>query len=341
MTLVSGKISSNFSLIALIKNQGSDVNDEFLIFLKHLEERNFFSTEIGHIVELVAQELYNLTSDLNIAIAGFVYTYSTIITPGIEKEIEGIVNINSNISNLLKSLKILSKCVSKFKITPTSSINFFEGENFRRLIIVVTRDIRALVIELVYRLVILENINRVVGLKKNLKDSFTIETFKIFVPIANRLGLWNLKWKLEDFSFRDLEPEIYFKIVTLLAENRAAREKYMNHCIEEIRNRLLENGFTGNKFEVSGRTKNIYSIYAKMKQLYCYSKGILPSKLPYNEFNKFLYSNFNSCFESVYDLFGIRVLCNSIPDCYAALGVIHSLFRPAQSHSSNSRHFID
>ena len=346
MTLTSDKISSNFNLIALIKGEIADadrsnISDEFCNFLKHLEEQNFFSTEIGRIVEVVAKELYELTSDWNIAVAGLIYAYSSLNNDIHQPKIESIINLNLDISNLLKSLKILSKCISKFKITPTSNINFFEGENFRRLLIVVTRDIRALVIELVYRLVILENINRVVGLKKLLKDSFTIETFKIFVPIANRLGLWKIKWKLEDFSFRELEPKIYFKIVTLLSDTRSEREKYMNYCIDEIRNRLVENGFTSTKFEVSGRTKNIYSIYAKMKQLYCYSKGIVPSKLPANEFNKSLDGNFNSSFESVYDLFGIRVVCNSIPDCYAALGVIHSLFRPAQTPRRNSSHFID
>jgi guanosine-3',5'-bis(diphosphate) 3'-pyrophosphohydrolase len=344
MTLISGKISSNFNLVALIKDEIADRDsthstDAVLNFLRKLEEKDFFLTEFGQIIEQVAQELYNLTSDLNIAIAGFFYTYSSLNQEAGHEDIEGIVNLN--VSNLLKSLKILSKCVSKFNLAPNSNVNFFEGENFRRLIIVVTRDIRALVIELVYRLVVLEKINRVVGLKKLLKDSFSIETFKIFVPIANRLGLWNIKWKLEDFAFRELEPEIYFKIVTLLAENRSEREKYMNHCIHEIRDRLLEYGFTGTKFEVSGRTKNIYSIYAKMKQLYCYSKGLVPSKLPSHEFNKFLSNNFNSCFESVYDLFGIRVICSTIPDCYAALGVIHSLFRPAQTPRRNSSHFID
>ncbi|MBR8839445.1 MAG: bifunctional (p)ppGpp synthetase/guanosine-3',5'-bis(diphosphate) 3'-pyrophosphohydrolase [Stigonema ocellatum SAG 48.90 = DSM 106950] len=346
MTVISSNVSSNFNLIALMKGEIADVafsntSDELLTFLRHLEERDFFSTEIGRIVEAVAKELYYLTSDLNIAVAGLLYTYYSVNKDTRAQDVESIVHLNLNISNLLKSLKILSKCISKFKITPTSNINFFEGENFRRLIIVVTRDIRALVIELVYRLVILENINRVIGLKKVLKDSFTIETFKIFVPIANRLGLWNIKWKLEDFSFRELEPKIYFRIVTLLSETRSEREKYMNYCIDEIRNRLVENGFTSTKFEVSGRTKNIYSIYAKMKQLYCYSKGMVPSKLPSHEFNKFLYSNFNSCFEAVYDLFGIRVICNSIPDCYAALGVIHSLFRPSQTPRRNSSHFID
>jgi len=346
MTLTSEKFSGNFNLAALIKDEIADKklsnnSDELFNFLSRLEEQNFFSTEIGHTVQQVARELYNLTSDLNIAAAGLIYTYNSINKDTHEPEIESAVNFNSDISNLLKSLKILSKCISKFKITPNSNINFFEGENFRRLIIVVTRDIRALVIELVYRLVILENINRVIGLKKNLKESFVIETFKIFVPIANRLGLWKIKWKLEDFAFREIEPEIYFKIVTLLSENRAEREKYMNYCIDEIRHKLLENGFTDTKFEVSGRTKNIYSIYGKMKQLYCYGKGMVPSKLPSHEFNKFLYSNFNSCFESVYDLFGIRVVCNSIPDCYAALGIIHSLFRPAQTPRRNSSHFID
>ncbi len=346
MTLISGKTHTDFNLTNLIRSEKRDINtsisdDKMLDFLSKLEEENFFSTPIGQIVELVAKELYNLTLDLNIAIAGLIYTYSSINKETSQQEIESTVNSNTDISNLLKSLKILSKCISKFKLTPNSNINFFEGENFRRLIIVVTRDIRALVIELVYRLVILENINRIRGLKAFLKDSFTIETFKIFVPIANRLGLWNIKWKLEDFSFRELEPEIYFKIVSLLSENRSEREKYMNYCIDEIRNKLIENGFVGNKFDVSGRTKNIYSIYAKMKQLYCYSKGLVPSKLPSHEFNKFLSSNFNSCFEAVYDLFGIRVICSSIPDCYAALGLIHSLFRPAQTPRRNSSHFID
>ncbi|MBW4632653.1 MAG: TGS domain-containing protein [Iphinoe sp. HA4291-MV1] len=348
MTLIAGQVNSTFDIDSFLRGKittGHLINhmpEELLNFLKHLAAEDFFSTEIGHIVELVTKELYELTSDLNIAVAGFIYTYSLLKNTDIcEQNIENIVNYNPDISNQLKSLRVLSKCISKFKVASSSHKSFFEGENFRRLLFVVTRDIRALFIELVYRRVILENINCIVSLRKFLKDNFVIETFKIFVPIANRLGLWSVKWKLEDFSFRELESEIYFRIVALLSETRSEREKYMNYCIEEIRNNLLENGFLGGKFEVFGRTKNIYSIYAKMKQLYCYTRGTVPSKFPSGEFNKFLYSNFNTCFESVYDLFGIRVLCNSIPDCYAALGVIHSLFHPAQTPRRNSSHFID
>jgi guanosine-3',5'-bis(diphosphate) 3'-pyrophosphohydrolase len=348
MVFISDKYNFTFDLTALFNDEKLDedlshISGDLRNFLKQVEPESFCLTTTGHLSELVAKELYNLTSDVNTAVAGLAYTYFSLENnENLSQNIENIFNSNTEISQHLKNLKILSNCISKFKITSTGGTNsFLDGENFRRLVFVVTRDIRALVIELVYRVVILENINFYPELKELLKESFIIETFKIFVPVANRLGLWSIKWKLEDYSFREQEPKIYSRIVKLLSETCEEREDYMNYCVDEIRNRLIENNFHESTFDVFGRTKNIYSIYAKMKQLHCYNKGTVPSKLSSEEFNKFLYTNFNSCFESVYDLIGIRVICSSVSDCYAALGVIHSLFHPAPTPRRKKSHVID
>jgi GTP pyrophosphokinase len=122
----------------------------------------------------------------------------------------------------------------------------------------------------------------------------------IFAPLANRLGVWQVKWELEDLSFRYLEPDLYKKIARLLDEKRLGREQYIADVREQLRQELHKNGVVA---EVSGRPKHIYSIYKKMKR-----KGV--------------------DFSEVYDVRAVRVLVSDLKDCYTALGVVHSLWQP-------------
>jgi GTP pyrophosphokinase len=126
------------------------------------------------------------------------------------------------------------------------------------------------------------------------------ETMDIFAPLANRLGIWQMKWELEDLSFRYSSPEKYKEIATFLAERRLDREREMNEIIARLQSITANEGI---KVEIFGRPKHIYSIFKKMQR-----KGVP--------------------FEQVHDVRGVRVIVPDVPACYSVLGVIHTHWRP-------------
>jgi len=126
------------------------------------------------------------------------------------------------------------------------------------------------------------------------------ETLEIFAPLANRLGIWQIKWELEDLSFRYINPEKYREIAQNLAETRVERERQMQEIIDRLNTILQDAGIHA---EITGRSKHIYSIYRKM----------IEKQKP---------------FEQVRDIRGVRLIVSDIPACYAALGLIHTHWRP-------------
>jgi GTP pyrophosphokinase len=126
---------------------------------------------------------------------------------------------------------------------------------------------------------------------------------EIYAPLANRLGIWQLKWELEDLSFRYLEPERYKHIAKLLQTKRGSRERYISQVERILKEELARNGIEA---EVKGRAKHIYSIAQKAEKYAEQQKG----------------------FEQIYDLLALRVIVNTIGDCYNALGVVHGLWHP-------------
>jgi GTP pyrophosphokinase len=131
------------------------------------------------------------------------------------------------------------------------------------------------------------------------------ETMEIFAPLANRLGVWQIKWELEDLAFRYLEPERYREIAELLASKRAVREKQVAEAIDVLNEHLASHGIHA---EITGRAKHIYSIYQKLQRYAAQSKS----------------------FDQIYDLLAVRVFVDRVEDCYAALGIVHALWRPIQ-----------
>jgi len=171
------------------------------------------------------------------------------------------------------------------------------NETLRKVFLAMGDDIRVVLIKLADRL---HNMRTLGYMPEEKRKRIAQQTLDIFAPLANRLGIWQIKWELEDLAFRYVNPEKYREIAENLAERRQDRERQIQQIIQRLQTILRENGI---KAEISGRPKHIYSIYKKMAE-----KG--------------------KTFEMVRDLRAVRCIVKDIPSCYAALGVIHTHWRP-------------
>ncbi|MGH2588858.1 MAG: RelA/SpoT family protein, partial [Dehalococcoidia bacterium] len=189
--------------------------------------------------------------------------------------------------------------LESIKLRPTAS-DAEDAENLRKMFLAMAEDVRVVIIKLADRL---HNMRTLDAMPEEHRLRKARETMEIYAPLANRLGIWQMKWELEDLSFRHLEPVKYREIAQLVASKRASRERYIAQ-VEQILNAELEN--QGVTAEVSGRAKHIYSIYQKIRKYAAQGKS----------------------FSEIYDLLALRVLVDSVSDCYNALGVVHGLWHP-------------
>lgn len=174
-----------------------------------------------------------------------------------------------------------------------------QSESFRKLLLSVAEDGRVVLIALAERL---QQLRTPSAATADRRQTLARETLDIFAPLANRLGIGQLKWELEDLAFRELEPERYHRLAKQLEESRLNRERYVERVEMLLRGHLSRARIDA---QVCGRVKHIYSIWRKMQR-----KG-----LP---------------FEEIFDVRALRVLVDSVPDCYSALGVVHALWKPVQ-----------
>jgi GTP diphosphokinase / guanosine-3',5'-bis(diphosphate) 3'-diphosphatase len=172
-----------------------------------------------------------------------------------------------------------------------------QAENYRKMMVAMATDVRVILIKLADRL---HNMRTLGALDKKKQQEKARETLEIFAPLAHRLGIHAIKWELEDLAFSTLHPRKYEEIKELVAQQRAEREKYVTDAGKFLSEELKAVGI---KAEISGRAKHFYSIYTKMTR-----KG--------REFNE------------IFDLTAMRVLVGSVKDCYGAIGIIHSLWKP-------------
>jgi GTP pyrophosphokinase len=192
-------------------------------------------------------------------------------------------------------LRLGSFSISMLPGTSTTSLSANQAESLRKMLLAIVTDPRLVLIRLAAQLHRLRESREAPVAER---ERLAFETKEIYAPLANRLGVWQLKWELEDWSFRYLDPENYKRVAGWLASKRIDRERYIAEVIEQIRAELARAGIEA---EVAGRPKHIYSIWRKMQR-----KGL--------------------SFEQLYDIRAVRVLVQTIADCYAALGIVHSLW---------------
>ena len=172
-----------------------------------------------------------------------------------------------------------------------------QAENLRKIFLAMAKDIRVILIKLADRLHNLRTLSSMPLIKRQYTAR---ETLEIFAPITSRLGMWRIKWELEDLSFSHLEPEKYKELAQKVALKRAEREKVIHEAIAVIERKLAEHGM---KAHIEGRPKHLYSIYKKLTK-----KG--------------------KDFSEIYDLFALRIIVNNVEECYTVLGTVHSLWIP-------------
>lgn len=198
-------------------------------------------------------------------------------------------NFGQEIADIVDGLTKISKLEFRTKQEE-------QAENFRKMLIAMAKDIRVIFIKLADRL---HNMRTIKYMPENKRKEKAQETLDIYAPLAHRLGIFKIKWELEDISFRYLNEEAYYDIVNKVTQNRVQREAYINQFIEILKGKLKD---TKIDFRIEGRAKHFYSIYKKLQRV--------------------------GNFEQIYDLLAVRILVEDIQSCYAILGVVHTAFTP-------------
>ncbi len=172
-----------------------------------------------------------------------------------------------------------------------------QAENLRKMFLAMAKDIRVILIKLADRL---HNMRTLQHMRPEKQQEIARETLDIYSPIAQRLGISKIKVELDDLSLKYLEPEAYYDLVDKIAVRKSVREKYIQTIVDEVSKHIANAGI---KAQIDGRIKHFFSIYKKMK-------------------------NQNKTIDQIYDLFAVRIIVDTVKDCYAALGVIHEMYKP-------------
>jgi guanosine-3',5'-bis(diphosphate) 3'-pyrophosphohydrolase len=239
----------------------------------------------------VAHILSNLELDLVTIITGLLHDVleDTLVSyEEIEKE------FGEEVASLVDGVTKLSRIEFRSK-------EEHQAETWRKMFVAMARDIRVILVKLADRM---HNMRTLHHLNETKQMEIARETLEIYAPLAHRLGIYKIKWELDDLAFRFLNKKEYYYLVDKLAKKRREREEFIGKVIGDINPKLLEAGI---KSEISGRPKHIYSIYNKMKEQ-------------------------QKTFNEIYDLTAIRIIVDTVRDCYAVLGIVHTQWRPIPGH---------
>ncbi len=242
----------------------------------------------------VAQILAELRMDAKVISAALLHD-SVEDTPVTLDDIEEKFDIE--VARLVDGVTKMERLPSDVEAMRGGKAGNRESEYLRKTFLAMGSDIRVVMIKLADRL---HNMRTLGYLSPEKQRRMARETMDIFAPLANRLGIWQMKWELEDLSFRYLNPEKYKEIASKIAERRADRERYMQRTKSVLTKELAESGIQP---QISARPKHIYSIYRKMER----------KRVP---------------FEEIYDVRAVRVIVPDKPTCYQVLGIIHSIWHP-------------
>ncbi len=235
----------------------------------------------------VAEILTELEVDCDTLVAALLHdtvedTYKTI------EDIQA--DFGENIASLVDGVTKLSRI-------PYSSKEEIQAENFRKMFLAMAKDIRVVLIKLADRL---HNMRTIRHMSPDKQVEKARETLDIYAPLAHRLGIYKIKWELEDLCLRYIDRDAYYELVGSISQKRSEREKYLAEIVVQLQTKIREMGINA---EIEGRPKHFYSIYRKMKTQ-------------------------DKSLEQIYDLFATRIIVDTVADCYAVLGLVHELYKP-------------
>lgn len=228
----------------------------------------------------------------------------------LEMNAEGIIaallhDVVEDTEYTIDDIKILFGKEAAFLVDGVTKLSQFhyknkedqQTENFRKMFLAMAQDIRVVIIKLADRL---HNMRTLGVFRKEKQERISRETMEIYAPLAHRLGIYNIKWELEDLCFHYLHPDEYYDLVRQMRQKRKVREEIVNDTMRVLHQHIKESGIEAT---ITGRPKHFYSIYKKMKRD-------------------------NKDLSQIYDLYAVRVIVDTIPQCYAILGIAHSLWKP-------------
>jgi GTP pyrophosphokinase len=242
----------------------------------------------------VARNVAALRLDADARVAGLLFA-APVYLPEAEEKLKA--SFGATVASLVAGISRLNQLRVVMKTAALGRDSGSQAEVLRKMLLAMVEDIRVVLLRLASRTQTLRWLARAPEAER---AQLARETLDIYAPLANRLGVWQLKWELEDLSFRYLEPELYKRIAGLLEDRRSERERFVEQAIAELADELARAGI---RAEITGRPKHLYSIYTKMR-----AKSL--------------------DFSEIHDVSGLRVLVDEAKDCYTVLGVVHNLWAP-------------